>query len=155
MVSVQFPTNFTGPSFCGGRTKRLQTFSRHFSWEQSSKYCIAELTAIFVCLLLSGCRRYSMKWSKQLRRPVNLCPNIWFINNSKCQQFFHLKKQPPKKQVFHNFKRLFFVMGSHIDMNDDVFWEISVGFLNSVLFQLFPKYSTALRSRQVVFGCNF
>ena len=111
MVSVQFPTNFTGPSFCGGRTKRLQTFSRHFSWEQSSKYCIAEFTAIFVCLLLSGCRRYSMKWSKQLRRPVNLCPNIWFINNSKCQQFFHLKKQPPKKQVFHNFKRLFFRNG--------------------------------------------
>ena len=45
----------------GGSTKKLQTFSRHFFWKQPSKYCIAEFTAIFVCLLLSWSRRYSMK----------------------------------------------------------------------------------------------
>ena len=32
-------------------------------------------------------------------------------------------------------------MGSSIDTNIDVFWETSVGFLKSVVLQLFPKYS--------------
>ena len=32
-------------------------------------------------------------------------------------------------------------MGSPIDMNVDVFLETSVGFLKSVVLQLFPKYS--------------
>ena len=32
-------------------------------------------------------------------------------------------------------------MGSPIDMNVDVLWETSVGFLKSVVLQLFPKYS--------------
>ena len=73
---------------------------------------------------------------------INLCPNIWFIKNSKCQQFFHLKKEPPKKHKFFIFlKGCYFVMGSPIDMNVDVFWETSVGFLKSVVLQLFPKYS--------------
>ena len=53
----------------GGWTKKLQTFSRHFFWEQPSKYCIAEFTAIFVCLLLSWSRRYSMKWSSNFDGP--------------------------------------------------------------------------------------
>ena len=32
-------------------------------------------------------------------------------------------------------------MGSPIDINIDVFWETSVGFLKRVVLQLFPKYS--------------
>ena len=32
-------------------------------------------------------------------------------------------------------------MGSPIEMNADMFWETSVGFLKSVVLQLFPKYS--------------
>ena len=55
--------------FCGGWTKMLPTFSRHFVWEQPSKYCIAEFTAIFVCLLLSWSRRYSMNWSSNFDGP--------------------------------------------------------------------------------------
>ena len=52
---------------------------------------------------------------------INLCPNILFIKNSKCQQFFHLKKEPPKKHKFFIFlKGCFFVMGSPIDMNVDI-----------------------------------
>ena len=31
-------------------------------------------------------------------------------------------------------------MGWSTDMNVDVFWYTSVGFLNSVFLQLFPKY---------------
>ena len=73
---------------------------------------------------------------------IDRCPNIWFIKNSKCEQFFHLKKKPPKKhKIFIFLKGCYFVMGSPIDMNVDVFWETSVGFLKSVVLQLFPKYS--------------
>ena len=32
-------------------------------------------------------------------------------------------------------------MGGRIDMNADVFWETSVGFLKCVVLQIFPKYS--------------
>ena len=31
-------------------------------------------------------------------------------------------------------------MGGPIDIDVDVFWETSVGFLKSVVLQLFPKY---------------
>ena len=152
MVSVQFRKIFTGP-----RTVDQKTFSAHFLWERPSKYCIVELTVVLVCLLLSWSRRYSMKWSSNLdgsyfnnswplylnfSNMINLCPNIWFIKNSKCQQFFHLKKELPKKhKCFIFLKGCYFVMGSPIDMNVDVFWETSVGFLKSVVLQLFPKYS--------------
>ena len=128
MVSVQFRKNFTGPPFCGGWTKKLQTFSRHFFWERPSKYCIVEFTAVFVCLLLSWSRRYSIvtstahnfnnSWPLHLTfsNMINLCPNIWFIKNSKCQQYF-LKKEPPKKHRFFIFlKGRYFVMGGPIDM---------------------------------------
>ena len=64
-----FAKNFTGPPFCVWLTKKLQTFSRHLFWEQPSKYCIAEFTAIFVCLLLSWSRRYSMNWSSNFDGP--------------------------------------------------------------------------------------
>ena len=79
--------------------QKLQTFLTVFR-EQPSKYCIVELTAVFVCLLLSWSRRYSMKkvatsaarnfnksWPLYLNfsNMINLCPNIWFIKNSKCQ----------------------------------------------------------------------
>ena len=49
---------------CGGWTKNFQTFNRRLS-----KYCIVELTAVFVCLLLSWSRRYSMKWSNNFDGP--------------------------------------------------------------------------------------
>ena len=35
----------------------------------------------------------------------------------------------------------YFVMGDPIDINVDVFWETYVGFLKSIVLQLFPKYS--------------
>ena len=69
LISVQFCKNFTEPPFYGGWTKKLQTFTRHFFWEQPSKYCIAEFTAIFLCLLLSWSRRYSMNWSSNFDGP--------------------------------------------------------------------------------------
>ena len=59
--------NFTGLPFCGSQA--FQAFSRHFFWEQPSKYYMAEFTAIFVCLLLSWSRRYPMKWSSNFDDP--------------------------------------------------------------------------------------
>ena len=56
--------------------------------------------------------------------------------------FFILKQESPKKHKSLIFlKGHYFVMGGSIDMNVDVFWETSVGFLKSVVLQLFPKYS--------------
>ena len=62
-ILFNFAKNFTGPPFFGGWTKKHQTFSRHFFWEQPSKYCIVEFTAIFVCLLLSWSKRYEVATS--------------------------------------------------------------------------------------------
>ena len=133
MVSVQFRKSFTGTAFCGGSTKKLQTFSRHFFWQQPSKYCIAEFTAIFAGLLLSWSRPCSMKWSSNhnfnnswplhliFKNKINLCPYIWFIKNSKCLQFFFWKRSCQKKQFSVILKGCYFVMGSPSDTNVGVF----------------------------------
>ena len=53
---------------------------------------------------------------------------------------FILKKEPQKKCKFFNFENdRYFVMGDSIDMNDGIFWETSVGFLKSVVLQLFQN----------------
>ena len=53
---------------------------------------------------------------------------------------FILKKEPPKKYKFFIFlKSLYLVTGGSIDMNFGVFWETSVGFLKSVVLQLFQN----------------
>ena len=75
---------------------------------------IIEFAAIFVCLLLSWSRWYLMKWSSNsdsrifnnswplhlnFSNVINLCPNIWFIKNSKCQQSFFEKRSRQKKNT--------------------------------------------------------
>ena len=91
----------------------------HFFWEQHSKYCIVEFTATLVCFLLNWSRQYSIKWSSnldgllfrqrltsipQFLNMINFCPNIWFIENLKCQQFhfeiFHIFKEPLFRTVW-------------------------------------------------------
>ena len=55
---------------------------------------------------------------------------------------FSFEKGATKKQMFLIFlKGCYFLMGSPVDMNVAVLWETSVGFLKSVVLQLFPKYS--------------
>ena len=66
---------------------------------------------------------------------INLCPNIWFIKTSKCQQSFFGNKRRQKTHKFFIFlKGHYFVMGGPINMNVGLFWETSVGFLKSVKF---------------------
>ena len=73
---------------------------------------------------------------------INLCLNIWFIENSKCQQFLFWRKNRHKKHKFFMFlSGRYFAMGGPIDANVDMFWDTSVGFLKYVVLQLFPKYS--------------
>ena len=125
--------------------QRTSNFEVKF-WERPSKYYIVEFTAVFVCLLLSWSRPHLMKWSSNFDNSrslylsfsnmINRCSNIWFNKNLKCHQF---------KKTKHNFfiflKTHYFVMGGSIDMNVGVFWETSVGFLKSLVLQLFLKYS--------------
>ena len=88
--------------FVVGEPKKLQALTRYFFWWRLSKDCIVEFNAVFVCLLLSWTRRYTMEWSINFDRRnfnniwlryfhfsnmTNLCENICFIKNSKCPQF--------------------------------------------------------------------
>ena len=55
---------------------------------------------------------------------------------------FSFEKGAAKRNKFFIFlKGCYFEMGIPIDMNVDVLWETSVGFLKSVVLQLFRKYS--------------
>ena len=116
MVSRQFRKNFAEAPFCGGWTKNIKIFSRHFFQNQPSKYCIWFIkTIIFDSLKL---------------------PNVSNL-------FF--EKGAAKKKHTHKFlillKGRYYLMGGDIDINVGVFWEASVGFLKSVVLHLFPKYS--------------
>ena len=42
---------------------------------------------------------------------INLRPNTWFIEHSKCQQFLFWKRTTEKTQIFHVFKRSLFRNG--------------------------------------------
>ena len=119
MVSFQFHKNFSGPSFCDGWTKNLQTFSKQFFLERPSTYCIVEFTAIFMFCLLRWSKRY--QWNKvatslardfnngwppylNFSNMINLWPNIWFIKNSKCHQFLFWKRRRQKTKFLNIFK---------------------------------------------------
>ena len=66
---------------------------------------------------------------------------------------FILKKEPlKKKQFFFIFlKDYFFLMGGPIDINVDVFWETSVGFLKSVLFKVMSIWMSKVAKNSTVF----
>ena len=88
-------------------------------------------------------RNFNKSWPVHLTfsNMINLYPNIWFIETSKCQQSYFEKRSRQKKYKFFIFlKRRYDVLGGPIDMNG-VFWETSVGFLESVILQLLQKYS--------------
>ena len=89
-------------------------------------------------------RNFNNNWPLYLNlsNMINLCPNILFIKISKCLQFLFWKRSRKKRHKFFILlKDRYFVMGGPINMNVGVFWETSVGFLKSVVLQLFPKYS--------------
>ena len=128
------------------------------SFESSLQATVLSSLLLFLCawryvdlddiqwneVVTSTARNFKNSWPLHLTFSgiINLCPNIWFIKNFKCQQFFHLKKELPKEHKFFIFLRdCYFERGNPIYMNVDLFWETSAGFLKSVVLQLFPKYS--------------
>ena len=144
-----FTKNLQGCHFVVGGPKNFKLLAEIY-FESSLQNAVLSSLLLFLCacyyvdeVATSTAPNFKYSWPLYLIfvNMINLCPNIWFIENSKCQQFFHLRKKPPKKQIFHIFKRLLFCNGQPIDMNVDVFWETSVGFLKSVVFQQFPIYS--------------
>ena len=112
----------------------LLTFKLTFLWLYFGKSCKTNSMA----------RNFNNRWPLYLNfsNMINLCPNIWFIKNSKCQSFFLKKRSHQKKHNSFTFLiGRYFVMGGPIDITVGVFWETSVGFLKNVVLQLFPKYS--------------
>ena len=112
-----FAKTLHGRHFVVGGTKSFKHLADIFFLEQPSKCCIAEFTAIFVRLLrrysvnlvaTSTARNFNNSWHIYLNFPdmINLCSNIWFIKNSKCQHFVFWKRSGQKmddKNGWHKF----------------------------------------------------
>ena len=153
-----FPFNFAktlqGRHFLVGSPKNFKLL-KYLFWEQPSKYRISEFTAIFMCLLLkvdlddiqstevatSTARNFNNSWPIYLHfsNMINLCPNIWFIKDSKCQKFVFWKRSLQKTQIFHIFKRPLFCNGWLCWYE---FWRIlrdSCGLSKKFGFATFPK----------------
>ena len=120
-IKRRFPFNFAKP---------LQ--GRHFVEGGPKSFQLLVAT--------SSARNFNNNWPIYLNfsNMIKLCPNIWFIKNSKFQQFVFWKRSRQKFFIF--LKGRYFVMGGPINMNFGVFWETPVDFLKSVVLQRFPKY---------------
>ena len=123
MVSVQFRENFTGPSFCCVKAEKFQTFTSSYFDSGLQKIVLSSLL-LFSCICywvdlddiqwnevaISSARSFNNSWPLYLNffKYDKRCPNIWFIKNSRCQQFLFWKKSHQKTQTFHLFKRPLF-----------------------------------------------
>ena len=122
---MKFRKNFTGPSFCGRWAKKLLldiSFDNDFQKNVLSNLLLFSCACYLVGLdddiqwnkvETLAARNFNSSWLfKYLHfsNRINLCPNIWFIKNSKCQKIVTLKKEPPKKHYFFIFLRGRFFM---------------------------------------------
>ena len=157
MVSFQFGKKFYRAAILWWVYQKSSNFWKTFSFESGSQKIL-----LLILLLLSCCCYYfhldDIEWNEvptltgcncnnswplylNFSNMIKLCRNYRLIENSKCQQLFILKKEPPKKHNFFIFlKSHCFVMGDPIDINVDVFWKTYVDFLKSMVLQIFPKY---------------
>ena len=154
MVSVQFRNSFTGPLFCGGWSKKILA---DISFDSGFQQIVLASLLLFSCACYlvdlddiqwneaatSTASNFNNIWPLYLNysNMINLCPNIWFIEKSKCQWFLFWKKNRQKNKLFIFSKIRYFVMGGPIDMSVCLFWETFAGFQKIVALQLFPKYS--------------
>ena len=155
-----FPFNFTkivqGRHFVVDGPKNFKLFP-DISFDGGFQKILLSILPLFSCgcyqvnlddiqlneVATSTARNFNNSWLLYLRfsNMINLCPNFWFIKNSKCQQFWFWSKSSPFFFFFFILlKGRYFVMGGSIDMNFGVFSETSAGFLKSVVLQLFPNY---------------
>ena len=142
-----FPFNFAiilqGRHFVVDGTKNIKlstdiSFERDFRNITLSNLLLLSCPCYWVDLDDIQCRPLFLNFSNL----INLCPNIWFNENSKYQQFLFSKQNRQKEHTFFMFlRRRYFVMGGPINMNDDAFWDAYVGFLKCVVL---PKYSQTI-----------
>ena len=156
-----FPFNFAktlqGRYFVAGGPKSFKLLADIF-FENSLQNTVLPSLLLFLCVCYCYVDLDDIQWTEvatwtarnfhnywpiylNFSNMINLCPHIWFIKNSKCQQFVFWKRSRQKTQIFHIFKGPLFRNGWPYWYDVDVFWETSVGFLKSVVLQLFPKYS--------------
>ena len=115
-IKMWFPFNFAknlkDRDFVVGGSKNLKLSTNIFFGVSFQKKCIAEFSAIFVCLLsrwLSDserneiaswtARNFNNSWLLYVKfsEKINLCRNFWLIENWKCQLFLFLKQKTPKR----------------------------------------------------------
>ena len=150
MVSVQFFKKITGPLFCGEWIKRLLT---DISFESGLQNFVLSSLLLFPCYLVdlddiqwnevasSTTRNFINSWPLHLNflNMANLCPNISFIKNKKCDQFFFEKRAVKKTKNFHIFKGSSFCNGEPYCYEC---WRVLrdfCGLSNKCCFATFPK----------------
>ena len=129
---VQFRKNFKGLLFCGGCVKDLETFSKSFLGGSFRKNVLSSFllfSPVFYQDDLSyserneiaslTARNFNHIWLLyvEFSETINLCRNIWLIENWKCQLFLFLEIKGAKKDNIFNFlKRSFSVMLGPMDI---------------------------------------
>ena len=129
MISVQFCKKITGPPSVVENCK----LSAHISFESGLQNSALPSLMLFssACfwvdlndiqwneVVTSTARGFNNSKPLHLNfsNMINLCPNIWFIENSKCQQFLFWKKNRQKNKFFIFLRGLYFEIGGPIDMN--------------------------------------
>ena len=121
-IKRRFPFNFAKP---------LQ--GRHFVEGGPKSFQLLVAT--------SSARNFNNNWPIYLNfsNMIKLCPNIWFIKNSKFQQFVFWKRSRQKTQIFHIFKGPLFRNGWPYWYE---FWRIlrdSCGLSKKCGFATFPE----------------
>ena len=119
-LSVQFHKKFKGPSLCGGWIKELETFSSTCFVVSFQKNVLSSfLLFSSVCYQddLSDSKRnetasstacnVNNSWVLYVKfsETIDLCWNIWLIENRKCQLLLFLKQKAPKRTIFSIFQR--------------------------------------------------
>ena len=80
---------------------------------------------------------------------INLCQNIWLIENWKCQLFCFWNKRRQKEQNFQFFKGCFSVMCGSMDMIFGLFWETYVRLLIRITSQFLSRCSKSYNNLNV------
>ena len=100
----------------------------------------------------STARNFNNSWLLYVKfsETINLCQNIWLIENWKCQLFFIFEIKGAKKDKIFNFlKGSFSVMRGPMDMIFGVFSKTYMRLLTSITLQFFSRYSKSYNNLNV------
>ena len=96
----------------------------------------------------STARNFNNSWLLYVKfsETINLCQNIWLIENWKCQLFI---KGTKKDKVFNFLKGCFSAIGGPMDVIFSVFSETCVRLLRSITLEFFSGYSKSYNNLNV------